>query len=131
MRLKLLTNHTLILAGSGSGKTVLVRRLVEEAALRGVPSIVIDCAGDLAALGEPWPAPPEAWAPGDEAKAKLLAGQVADATLIADPALSGSDVLLLLGKSFKGIGAKAANDTAAPPAPGTALSPEEACDAAT
>jgi predicted ATPase len=50
-----LSKHTAILAGAGSGKTVLVRRLVEEAALLGVPSIVIDAANDLSRLGDPWP----------------------------------------------------------------------------
>jgi hypothetical protein len=37
-----LTKHAVILAGSGSGKTVLVKRIVEEALLQGIPSIVID-----------------------------------------------------------------------------------------
>jgi LCP family protein required for cell wall assembly len=69
--------------------------------------------------------------PGDEAKAKLLAGQVADAILIADPALGGGDVLLVLGTSFKGIGAALPKDTGAQPDAGVSLSPEEACDAAT
>jgi LCP family protein required for cell wall assembly len=69
--------------------------------------------------------------PGDEAKAKLLAGQVADATLIADPALRGSDVLLVIGTSFEGIGAAPPKDTGAQPAADVALSPEEACDAST
>ncbi|SFT18965.1 Transposase [Methylobacterium sp. yr668] len=40
--LRLLPRHTAIIAGSGSGKTVLLRRLVEEAALAGLPAIVID-----------------------------------------------------------------------------------------
>lgn len=64
-----LSKHTVVLAGSGSGKTVLIRRLVEEAALQGVPSIVIDCANDLARLGDSWERPPEGWRIGDEQKA--------------------------------------------------------------
>jgi DNA helicase HerA-like ATPase len=48
-----LTKHTVILAGSGSGKTVLIKRLIEEAALAGIPAIVIDAANDLARLGHP------------------------------------------------------------------------------
>lgn len=64
-----LVKHTVILAGSGSGKTVLVKRLVEEAALLGIPSIVIDGANDLARLGDPWPTPPSIWRPEDQAKA--------------------------------------------------------------
>lgn len=59
-----------IFAGSGSGKTVLIRRLVEECALRGVSSIVPDPNNDLARLlGDPWPEPPPEWNDGDQAKA--------------------------------------------------------------
>ncbi len=50
--LSLLEKHTVVLAGSGSGKTTLLRRIVEEAALAGIPSIVIDSGRDLAALGD-------------------------------------------------------------------------------
>jgi DNA helicase HerA-like ATPase len=46
---KLLRRHTAIIAGSGSGKTVLLRRIVEEAALAGIPSIVIDPNNDFGA----------------------------------------------------------------------------------
>ncbi|MFM7437591.1 MAG: helicase HerA domain-containing protein, partial [Snowella sp.] len=66
-----LTRHTVILAGSGSGKTVLVRRLVEEAVLLGIPAIVIDCANDLARMGDRWPNPPEMWSKEDNNKADL------------------------------------------------------------
>ncbi|MDM4784641.1 AAA family ATPase, partial [Micromonospora sp. b486] len=48
-------------AGSGSGKTVLIRRLIEECALRGVSAIVLDPNNDLARLGEAWPEPPPGW----------------------------------------------------------------------
>lgn len=64
-----LRKHTVIFAGSGSGKTVLVRRLVEECALLGVSSIVLDSNNDLVRLGQAWPQPPEQWAPGDADKA--------------------------------------------------------------
>ena len=50
-----LRKHTVIFAGSGSGKTVLIRRLVEECALKGVSAIVLDPNNDLARLGDPWP----------------------------------------------------------------------------
>ncbi|MDG4830899.1 DUF87 domain-containing protein [Solwaraspora sp. WMMD1047] len=63
--LEALRKHTAIFAGSGSGKTVLIRRLVEECALRGVSAIVLDPNNDLARLGDPWPAPPDGWWPGD------------------------------------------------------------------
>jgi hypothetical protein len=65
----LLTRHTAIFAGSGSGKTVLLRRLVEEAALLGIPAIVIDTNNDLARLGQAWPSRPEAFDDADAAKA--------------------------------------------------------------
>ena len=67
--LEALRKHTIIFAGSGSGKTVLIRRLIEECALQGVSSIVLDPNNDLARLGEPWPAPPAAWGSRDPAKA--------------------------------------------------------------
>lgn len=67
--LLLLRKHTAIFAGSGSGKTVLIRRLIEECALRGVSSIVLDPNNDLARLGDAWPAPPANWGEGDEARA--------------------------------------------------------------
>jgi hypothetical protein len=69
LNLEALRRHTVILAGAASGKTVLVRRLVEEAALLGVPSIVIDAESDLARLGDPWPSPPPGWEDGDAQKA--------------------------------------------------------------
>ncbi|MCW2591160.1 MAG: family ATPase [Mycobacterium sp.] len=56
-----LRKHTAIFAGSGSGKTVLIRRLVEECALHGVSSIVLDPNNDLARLGLPWPELPGGW----------------------------------------------------------------------
>ncbi|BDX32083.1 ATPase [Mycobacterium antarcticum] len=64
-----LRKHTAIFAGSGSGKTVLIRRLVEECALRGVSSIVLDPNNDLARLGEPWPEPPQGWNVADTPRA--------------------------------------------------------------
>ncbi|WP_019630421.1 ATP-binding protein [Actinomadura atramentaria] len=68
--LAVLTRHTAIFAGSGSGKTVLLRRLVEECALRGVSAIVLDPNNDLARLGDPWPEPPPGWLPGDADRAR-------------------------------------------------------------
>jgi len=66
----LLEKHTIVLAGAGSGKTVLLKRIVEEAALAGIPSIVIDGANDLAALGDIRPDIPAGWGPEDPAKAQ-------------------------------------------------------------
>jgi hypothetical protein len=65
VELAALRKHAAVFAGSGSGKTVLLRRIVEECALLGVSSIVLDPNNDLARLGDAWPRPPEAWAPDD------------------------------------------------------------------
>jgi Helicase HerA, central domain len=67
--LEALRKHVAIFAGSGSGKTVLIRRLIEECALQGVSAIVLDPNNDLARLGDPWPEPPESWRSGDPERA--------------------------------------------------------------
>jgi uncharacterized protein DUF87 len=72
----LLPRHTAIIAGAGSGKTVLLRRIVEEAALIGIPAIVIDPNNDLSRLGDVWPEPPAGYTDEDEAKAKHYAATV-------------------------------------------------------
>ncbi|WP_218825499.1 ATP-binding protein [Streptosporangium subroseum] len=69
VELESLRKHTAIFAGSGSGKTVLIRNLIEKCALQGVSAIVLDPNNDLARLGDPWPEAPEHWAAGDEARA--------------------------------------------------------------
>jgi hypothetical protein len=68
--LESLRRHSVIFAGSGSGKTVLIRRLVEECARQGVSAIVLDPNNDLARLGDPWPEPPSGWLPGDAERAR-------------------------------------------------------------
>ncbi|MGC4005252.1 MAG: hypothetical protein QM811_19890 [Pirellulales bacterium] len=50
MPFPLLEKHTVVMAGAGSGKTVLLKHLVEEAALAGIPSIVLDAGNDLMEL---------------------------------------------------------------------------------
>ena len=65
-----LRRHLAIFAGSGSGKTVLLRRVIEECALQGVSSIVLDPNNDLARLGDEWPAPPAPWLTGDAERAR-------------------------------------------------------------
>jgi hypothetical protein len=72
----LLPRHTAIIAGAGSGKTVLLRRIVEEAALAGIPAIVIDPNNDLSRLGDAWPERPAGFTDEDEAKAKRYAATV-------------------------------------------------------
>jgi len=60
-----LRKHGAVFAGAGSGKTVLLKRLIEDAALLGIPSIAIDAANDLAAIGDRWSSPPPEWSAGD------------------------------------------------------------------
>ena len=69
VQLEALRRHTAIFAGSGSGKTMFIRRLVEECALRGVSAIVLDPNNDLARLGDPWPTRPAAWDDAEAARA--------------------------------------------------------------
>jgi hypothetical protein len=70
IELEALRKHMAIFAGSGSGKTVLIRRLIEECALNSVSAIVLDPNNDLARLGDPWPEPPVGWGPGDARRAE-------------------------------------------------------------
>jgi LCP family protein required for cell wall assembly len=64
----------------------------------------------------------------DLAKAQLVATYVPDGQLREDSSLSGTDVVVSLGRSFKGLSSGATATTAAgPAAPPTTLSPEEAC----
>jgi hypothetical protein len=65
-----LRRHVAIFAGSGSGKTVLLRRVIEECALHGVSSIVLDPNNDLARLGDAWPEAPASWTDGDAERAR-------------------------------------------------------------
>ncbi|TCO55828.1 uncharacterized protein DUF87 [Actinocrispum wychmicini] len=65
--LSALRKHAAVFAGSGSGKTVLLRRIVEECAIQGVSAIVLDPNNDLARLGDAWPEPPAGWS-GDDAQ---------------------------------------------------------------
>jgi LCP family protein required for cell wall assembly len=64
--------------------------------------------------------------PGDDAKAQLVAGHLPGATLVADGTLSGTDVVVVLGKDFKSV-STATVTTKPPPAPTPTLSPADAC----
>jgi polyisoprenyl-teichoic acid--peptidoglycan teichoic acid transferase len=67
------------------------------------------------------------YAPGQEAQAELLRSfLVGGAKLTADPSIVGVDVVLVLGKDFKGVaapGGAEASATTAAPAPPTTVSP--------
>ena len=91
--LKLLPRHTAIIAGAGSGKTVLLRRIVEEAALCGIPSIVIDPNNDLSRLGDPWPERPAGFTAQDDAKARRY-GETVDVVVWTPGARAGNPLFL-------------------------------------
>lgn len=100
---RLLPRHTAIIAGSGSGKTVLLRRLVEEAALTGIPAIVIDPNNDLSRLGQAWPERPEGFGPEDAAKATLYRARVE--VVVWTPGLhAGNPLFLSVLPDFAGVG---------------------------
>lgn len=99
----LLPRHTAILAGSGSGKTVLLRRIVEEAALLGIPSIVLDVNNDLARLGDAWPTTPEGWSDEDTAKAAAYHAR-ADVVIWTPGVAGGNPMSLDLLPDFAAIG---------------------------
>jgi hypothetical protein len=67
---ELLPRHVATLAGPGAGKSVLVSRMVEEAALIGIPSLVLDFNNDLARLAQPWPSRPDEFTDDDARKAR-------------------------------------------------------------
>ncbi|KQP51619.1 ATP-binding protein [Methylobacterium sp. Leaf106] len=101
--LRLLPRHTSIIAGSGSGKTVLVRRLVEEAALAGIPAIVVDPNNDLSRLGDSWPERPTAFTPEDADKAARYAERVE--VVVWTPGVSaGNPLFLSVLPDFSGLG---------------------------
>ena len=64
------------------------------------------------------------YAASDVAKANVVAAVVPRAQLVADSSLSGTDIVLVLGKDFHGLASTA---TTAPEAPTTTVSPEAAC----
>jgi uncharacterized protein DUF87 len=99
----LLPRHVAILAGSGSGKTVLLRRIVEEAALLGIPAIVLDTNNDLARLGDQWPAPPDGWTEEDAGKAAKY-GRNVDVTIWTPGRNAGRPMSLALMPDFAGLG---------------------------
>lgn len=106
----LLPNHTAILAGSGSGKTVLLRRIVEEAALLDIPAIVPDINNDLSCLGDPWPGRPDGFSDEDAAKAEAYHAR-ADVVIWTPGVRSGNPLSLNLLPDFAAIGDKRDSET--------------------
>jgi hypothetical protein len=66
-----LRNHAMVLAGEGSAKTGLLKRMIEEAVLLGVPAIIVDGLGELSLLGDERASAPDGWKLGDDRKARL------------------------------------------------------------
>ena len=50
---RVLTRHMAVLGGSGSGKTTFILSVIEELALLGVPSVLVDRKGDFASYADP------------------------------------------------------------------------------
>jgi DNA helicase HerA-like ATPase len=89
-----LLQHTTIIGGTGSGKTVLLRRLIEEAALGGTSAVIIDISGDLCYMGLPWPDPkPDNYSPQDVEKAQRYFSNTE--TIIWTPKVSKGNPLRL------------------------------------
>ena len=107
----LLFSHIAVLAGSGSGKTVLLRRIVEEAAILGIPAIVLDPNNDLSRLGDAWPMRPETWTNEDAAKADVYHART-DVVIWTPGVTSGNPISLNLLPDFAAIGEKEDKETA-------------------
>jgi hypothetical protein len=99
----LLPRHVAVIAGSGSGKTVLLRRLVEEAALAGVPSILLDSNNDLVRLADAWPAPPPGFTAADAEKAARFAA-LADVVIWTPGRSRGRPLMLAPLPDFSALG---------------------------
>jgi hypothetical protein len=106
----LLSRHMAILAGTGSGKTVLLRRIVEEAALLKIPAIVLDINNDLARLGEMWPVPPEGFSDQDASKAADYHSRT-EVVVWTPGVSSGNPISLNLLPDFAAIGDKQDSQT--------------------
>ncbi|MEJ2229392.1 MAG: ATP-binding protein, partial [Alphaproteobacteria bacterium] len=103
LNVDLLPRHVAIFAGSGSGKTVLLRRLVEEAALLGIPAIVLDINNDLSRLGDRWPEIPDMMAEDDASRAENYHA-CSEVVIWTPGAASGRPISLPLLPDFSKIG---------------------------
>ncbi|MDR1165035.1 MAG: hypothetical protein LBO66_04025 [Deltaproteobacteria bacterium] len=70
--LNALLGHVLVSGRAAIGKNVFIKRIVEEAALQGIPSLILDLSGDFSTLGQACPSPPPFWGPEDETWASLF-----------------------------------------------------------
>lgn len=102
-----LLTHIFICGVTGSGKTVLGKAIIEEAALNGIPSILIDLKGDLSSLGLMFsslsPQEFEPWVAGAETKERLsIASAEAEkhSKNLAEFRISAEEVQRLKGKIY-------------------------------
>jgi hypothetical protein len=91
--LEMLKRHVAVIAGSGSGKTVLLRRIAEEAALAGIPVILIDSNNDLVRMADAWPAAPAGFS--DEDRRKAARFQAAADVVVWTPGRAQGNPLVL------------------------------------
>jgi hypothetical protein len=82
-----------------------LRRIVEESALLGIPSIVLDINNDLSRLDEPWPIRPESFSGEDASKATKYQEQI-EVVIWTPGASSGNPLSLKLLPDFAAIGDK-------------------------
>ncbi len=106
----LLPRHVVIIGGPGSGKTVFLSRLLEDAALIGIPSLALDINNDLSRLGEAWPSRPEAFDDSDAAQAEAYHARV-DVVIWTPGVSAGNPLSLRLLPDFAAIGASRDADT--------------------
>jgi hypothetical protein len=76
-----------------------MRRIVEEAALLGIPSIVLDPNNDLSRLDDAWPTRPESWSEEEVAKAQTYRAR-ADVVIWTPGVTSGNPISLNLLPDF-------------------------------
>jgi hypothetical protein len=120
LRLDLLPRHLAIVAGAGSGKTVLLRRLVEEAALLGIPAILLDSNNDLVTLADAWPEQPAGFTATDRAKAARLR-EAAEVVIWTPGRSRGNPISLAPLPDFAALGEDAEDRAAAVEVAATAL----------
>jgi len=89
---------------------VLLRRIIEEATVLGIPAIVLDPNNDLSRLGDLWPARPETWSEEDATKADAYHAR-ADVAIWTPGVTSGAPISLNLLPDFAAIGDKQDSET--------------------
>ena len=84
-----LKNHIFITAGAGYGKTVLMRRIIEEAAIHHIPSIIFDSKNEMSRSGIVWDDYPELFTGYDAKQSKMYFDRAE--TVIWTPGVHGGN----------------------------------------